>query len=502
MSDTQMDRARHAQETEQDAAFSELPVLRNERIWGFWDFSSVNVGLAIATWSFLGGGATALFVGAKAGIAAIIIGNLIGATLVGLTTCVPSAKYGLEQYTALRSVFGTSGSRVLVFLLLPPLFLGWNAILAIMFGRAATNVSNTIFGAEFGPNGPVVVGFGLVAIAVSWFMLYKGPVSIEWVNRIVAPGIAVMAVIMLVLIFADKSWGHLLAAEPISPFGNKALNFMIAIELNLAAGFSWWTIMGNLARLTKTQRVGFWPNMVGIFGAATLATIVGFLAALSLGSSDPTEWMVPLGGAVLGILALVFIAFANITSMVSQSYSGALAVLQAGGGGVRRIGWGALAAIIFAPAAVGVFFPALIYDNYFKFIAWVGLALAPLCGVYFADFFLIRRRRLDLRGLYEEGTRSPYAFWGGFNPAPFVAVAVGALVYFLTLNPLTYDQAYVFRFVSASIPAFLAATLAYLLLTKLVVQRAGKGGYGAQAERKAADRNETDKGAERHGQLR
>ena len=47
--------------------------------------------------------------------------------------------------------------------------------------------------------------------------------------------------------------------------------------------------MGNFSRITKTQLVAFWPNMLGIFGAATLATIVGLLAALALGSSDPTE---------------------------------------------------------------------------------------------------------------------------------------------------------------------------------------------------------------------
>lgn len=502
MSGTGIDQTQGQHSTEQEAAFSELPVLRRERIWGFWDFTAVNVGLAIATWSFLGGGTTALFVGARAGIAAIIIGNLIGASLVALTTCVPSAKYGLEQYTALRSVFGTSGSRLLVLLLFPPLALGWNAILAIMFGRAATNASNTIFSANFGPNGPLVVGFALAAIAISWWILYKGPVSIEWVNKFVAPGLAVMAVVMLVLIFVDTSWGEILTAEPIQPFGDRTLDFMIAIELNLAAGFSWWSIMGNLGRITKTQRVAFWPNMLGIFGAASLVAIVGLLAALVLGSFDPTEWMVPLGGAALGALALVFVAFANVTSMVVQTYATALAVLQAGGGVVRRIGWGALAAILFAPSAIGAFFPALIYDNYFKFLAWVSLALAPLCAVYFVDFFLLRRRRLDLRNLYEVRSRSRYGFWGGFNPAPFIAVAVGSLVYFLLLNPLTYDQAYVFRFVSASIPAFLVAALVYVLFTKLVVQPLGKGGYEEVTEKGVANDTETDERSEQRGQLR
>ena len=39
-----------------------------------------------------------------------------------------------------------------------------------------------------------------------------------------------------------------------------------------------------------------------------------------------------------------------------------------------------------------VFWPAGIYDNYFKFLAWVGLILAPLCAVYLVDFHLLRRR--------------------------------------------------------------------------------------------------------------
>ena len=81
----------------QEGAFSTMPVLREERIWGFWDFTAVNVGLAIATWAFLIGGTTALFVGARAGIAAIFIGNVIGVSLVALAPCIPSAKYGLEQ---------------------------------------------------------------------------------------------------------------------------------------------------------------------------------------------------------------------------------------------------------------------------------------------------------------------------------------------------------------------------------------------------------------------
>ncbi len=462
---------------EQEAAFSTLPVLREERIWGFGDFTWVNIGLAIATWAFLIGGSTALFVGAKAGIAAIIIGNVIAVPLMALATCIPSAKYGLEQYTALRSVFGTNGTRLIVFGFVALIEMGWAAVLAIMFGRATTNVANEAFGTEAGPNGAFVVVMALVAIAISWFVLVKGPVSIKWFNRIVAPGLTLVTLVMLVLIFSERSWGEILAAEPIEPFGDRLLDYMIAIEFNLAAGFSWWPVMGSLARLTTTQRASFWPNMIGLYAAAVVASIVGLLAALALGDSDPTVWMVPLGGTALGILALLFVAFANVTSIVSIIYSTCLAIRLAGGRLLERVRWGLLTGAFFLIPAIAVFFPSAIYDNFFRFLVYTSLGFAPLSGIYLADFFFLRRTKLRLRDLFEPDSRSRYAFWGGFNPAAIVAAAVGALVYFVLLDPLSLEGLGVFRYVSASVPSFLAGALTHYVLTKLLVQRAGRGGY-------------------------
>ena len=37
--------------------------------------------------------------------------------------------------------------------------------------------------------------------------------------------------------------------------------------------------------------------MIGVFAAAVLGELVGLFAALSLGSHDPTAWMIPLAGA-------------------------------------------------------------------------------------------------------------------------------------------------------------------------------------------------------------
>ena len=62
----------------------DAPLLPTERLWGPWEFTYANSALAIATWAFLIGGAVGLFVGPKEGIAAIIIGNIIGVVLTSL----------------------------------------------------------------------------------------------------------------------------------------------------------------------------------------------------------------------------------------------------------------------------------------------------------------------------------------------------------------------------------------------------------------------------------
>ncbi|MPY81981.1 MAG: hypothetical protein GEV00_01440 [Actinophytocola sp.] len=469
-----------------------MPVLPHERLWGFWQFTSVNVGLAIATWAFLTGGAIAMFVGVKTAIVATLIGNLIGVVLVAAATCLPSAKYGVEQYTLLRTVFGLNGVRALVAVMMPLAEAGWNAVLAIMFGRAVTNVSNAVFGTDFDPNGPMVIGMSLLALLLGWLILVRGPVSIEWVNKIVAPALAVLTVVMLIVLLAGNSVAELSAAKPLDAFAQDRLNFAAALELSFATGFSWWTIMGNLARLTRTQRAAFWPNMVGIFFASVVAGMVGTMAALVLGEVDPTVWMVPLGGVVLGVLALLFIAFANLTSMVSQTYSGGLAIIRAGGSAVRRIPWPVFVALLYAPSAIVVFWPAALYDNFFKFVAWIGLVMAPLTAVYLTDFFLLRRRRIVVRELYQPEGTSRYSFWFGVNPAAFLAVGAGALTYFLLLNPITFESAAIFTYTSASLPAFVVTAVVHAVLTVVWVRPAGKGGYREPAAAATVPKQEVE----------
>lgn len=463
-----------------NGTLNELPLLRNERIFGFWGYSSVNVGLSIATWAFLQGGAVAVYVGAKAAIASIFIGYGISVLMVALVPCIPAAKYGIEQWVSLRSVFGRNGARVLMIAAVALLAAAWNAVLAIMFGHALRNVSNQVAGTELSNSGTVVSLISLVAVVFVWVVLARGAISVEWVNRIVAPGLVVVTLGMLALIFTQTSWSELVAIPPLDPTGSEHLNFMLAVELNMAGGFAWWPHVGNLARLTRSSRSAFWPNMLGLFLTSVVAAIVGAFAALALSSEDPTMWMIPLGGAVLGVIALTFVGFANATSIVSQAYSSLIALKGGGGRVLRRVPWLVLAAGVLVPVAILVFFPGAVYENYGRFVSWGAILVAPLCAVQLVDYFVLRKGKLRVRDLYLPANESRYGFWRGYNPFAFLSVAAGALTYVALLDPVSYEPSGMFGYVTASIPSAVVAAVLHYLLTRLVVQRAGRGGYRAR----------------------
>lgn len=460
-----------------DATLNELPLLPSERIWGFWDFSSVNISYAVATWAFLQGAAVAYYVGVVQAIATLTIGYGISILLVSIAPCLPSAKYGVEQYIGLRSVFGAVGARVVMIVISTILAAAWSAILAIMFGHGLATVLESLFDLRISQSSGAITLLAVAGVSISWAILSRGPVSLERTSRLVAPAMGVIIVSILGVIFVNHSWSDLTGLPPLAPADDPHTSFMLAVELSVAGGFAWWPNIGNLARLTRTPRAAFWPNWLGLFLASIGAAVVGVLAALVLQVEDPTQWMIPLVGTVLGIIGLTIVGFANITAIVSTGYSSMVALKGGGGSIFRSMAWPVMLLVVLGPAFVLTLFPDTVYNNYGRFLSWGAILLAPLCGVQLVDYFFLRRTSLNVRALYAETEGSPYRYWRGVNPAAFASVAVGAVCYTLLLNPVTYAPSGAFPYITASVPSFAIAGITHFILTRLIVQRANRGGY-------------------------
>lgn len=461
-----------------EAERGDTPLLPAERMWGFWEFSYANSALAIATWAFLIGGATALFVGPREGIAAIVIGNILGVLLATFSTCLPCGKYGTEQFTFLRSMFGSNGSRLVYVLAVVFLTMGWLAVLGLMFGRSIDGLSGLVSQHQADPNGWLVLASGTFAIALTAIVVAKGPTSIKVFNTVVAPALVIIMGVMLSMILSQHSFAELMALPALdAPFDDKRVNFMIAVEVNMAAGFSWWPYIGNLARLSKNQRTAFWPNVIGIFAAAALGEVVGLLAAAALGNSDPTVWMTHIGGLVFGVIALGFVAFANVTSMINILYTSIVGLRQLAGKKLRDMSWSLLVALFCVVPALIVCFAPGIYDGFFIFLVWTSALNSALAGIGIADYFFLRRQRMNLRHLYAAEAQSPYRYWKGFNPIALTALVIGFVAYVAVFNPQTLANTTLFTFITASLPSCLLAGIAHYGLTRALAGRLGWGAY-------------------------
>ncbi|EPJ2808345.1 cytosine permease [Pseudomonas putida] len=476
--------ASREQEFRLGAERGDTPLLPSERVWGFWGFAYANSALAVATWVFLIGGATALFVGPLQGIAAIIIGNIIGVVLAASSTCLPCGKYGVEQFTFLRSMFGLNGSRLVYFLSVVVLTMGWLAVLGLMCGRALDNLQTLVHQAQPSGDGWLVTGGALLAIVLAALVAMRGPDMIRRLSAVIAPSLILIMLALMYFISRRYSLDQLLAMPPLQPpFENPHVNFMVAVEINIAAGFSWWPYIGNLSRLCSNQRTAFWPNLVGIFGAASLGESVSLFAATTLGSSDPTAWMRLAGGMGFGIIALSFLALANLTGMVNILYTAVIGLRQLAGERLRSMGWGVLITLFcIIPVVIVVLVPG-IYDGFFIFLVWTSALNSALAGIGIADYFFLRKQRLNLRQLYAKPSVSPLRYCKGFNPIALVALVAGFAIYVVVFNPQTLAHTNFFTFATASLPSCLLAGLVHYGLTRLLAARLGWGGYPKRNER-------------------
>lgn len=456
------------------AQFDVLPILGKDRLYSFGKYTYVIVGFALATWCFMIGGSLAGFVGFKTAIIASIAGNMIAVLIMITATVIPAARYGIDNYTAAGSFLGHNGTKALMVLLaifqaswvIVFSFMVAKSILAILSGTAGTDIDSRL----------VLTVLGLCAAGAVWLIVIKGPGLFDKLNMIFAPIIVVLMVIMIVLIGKNYGFSTLIHAAPILPLENEWLNFLIAFELSLGAGFSWWPNMGGLARLCKTERSAFWPNIIGLVFGATLGTAVGVAAALLIGTTDPTGWMIPMGGVFIGTLALIAVGMANLTAVAIVAYNICLGFKQ--WNCFAKLSWTKITGLFMCIVFVGMFFAIELYNNFYIILGLACTVYSPIIAMQLVDFYVFRRQELRIRDLYNRTDTGSYYFWKGFNWAAVFVFLSGAVVYYLIMDPINLTCSSVFPYITATGGATVYALIAYYVLGKLILFKKGKGGYG------------------------
>jgi nucleobase:cation symporter-1, NCS1 family len=443
---------------------SAWPLLPAERTWGRWRLAIALATAAAATWCYLIGEYVGYYLNFTQGALALTGGCMIGMLLVFLAAGPICGRYGIDSVASTKPQFG-SGGWVIPALMQLISIIGWNSLLLIFFAKSATQLLRVLGVLPAAASGrEIVPAATLLACALIFFSLLWGAKGVATISKILVAHVLI-GLWMLYLLVSHR-WPELSAARPALASPDRLWNYTTGVELGISATLSWWPYVGAMIRMAPNARTAVLPVMLGMGAPVPLLSFIGLAGVLVLKSSDPAEWLRTVGGTAYAIVALVFVGAANFGTAITGIYSSAIGLRNFAA--LERTPWALLLLLTIAPVVViGTLIPELFFAKFGTFLAFIGVGFAPLCGIQIADYFVWRRRRVSIRGIYDRDPAGPYVYLYGFNPAAVIALALGCLVYMALLNPLTFVSHGPYRFVTASLPAALCAAIAYVALSRL-----------------------------------
>jgi NCS1 family nucleobase:cation symporter-1 len=449
------------------------PLLRSERTWGPWQLGISLATAAAATWCYIIGEYTGYYLGFTKGFAALFAGSMIGMLIVVLAAVPICIRFGVDSIASSKPSFGSRGW-IIPSIMQQLSIVGWNSLLLIFFAKSTTQLLIALGIIAEGENSVIVPATIFLACALVFVFLLKGSSGVERISKILVAHVLVGLWMLYILL--SQRWTDIEAATPAYASGSPLWDYTTGVEIGLVSLLSWWPYIGAMVRMAPRGRTTAVPIMIGMGAPVPVLSLIGIAGILALQVSDPAEWLRSVGGPTYGIVALIFVAAANLGTAVAGVYASAI--------GLRhfpvfdRLSWPVLLLLTVAPVVlVGLFIPELFFANFGSFLAFIGMAFAPLCGIQIFDYYFLRNKRIDVRAMFLDSRGSTYRFWGGFNPAAIIAMAVGCGTYLYLLNPLTYASHSPYDYTTATLPTVLITGIVHVLATKLIVKPAGKGGY-------------------------
>ncbi|MFC3283818.1 NCS1 family transporter [Litchfieldella rifensis] len=341
----------------------------------------------------------------------------IGCFVIGIALALNGAagyKYGIPFMVQARSAFGFAGTRLPGLVRAVPAVV-WYGFQSWIGAGALNMVSATLFGFDNLVFFFITFQFLQIGLSVLGFQ------GIKWLENI---GSAFILASLVYMFYSTVvRYGDVLSANLLTMEGSWGLPFWGATMLFLGI---YSTMILNVGDYAREHKHGTGPGLLttiysmSILPCTLFMGLIGFMVSEATGVADPIKVFAnAVDNTPLLMTTLLFIAFAQVTTNVLNNVVPPTYVLM----DVFKLKF-RTATVIVGLLAFATFPWKLVQDESAAglqlFVQTYSAFLGPIFAILVVDYFLIRRRTLDLAKLYDE--QGPYR---GVNYAALIATAVG-----------------------------------------------------------------------------
>ncbi len=408
------------------------PVPLARRTWGIYSYASLWVAMSVCIPTYML--ASSLIAGGMSwwqAVGTILLGNLI-VLIPMLLNAHAGTKYGIPFPVFVRASFGVRGAN-LPAVLRALVACGWFGIQTWIGGQAIHSMLAIVWPSIAAAPSSIWIcffSFWLLNMAVVW----KGIETIKFLEGIGAPFMLAVGLLLLWWITSKAGgFGPVLSTPSKFKTASEFFAFFVP-SLTAMVGF-WATVALNIPDFTRyatSQRAQMLGQVIGLPAAMTLYSFIGVAvtsaSVVLFGRAiwDPVQLIGEFHQPLIAFIALIAILIATLNTNVAAnvvSPSNDFSNLNP-----RRISFRTGGMIT---GVIGVMMmPWKLMGDYGSYIyGWlVGYSglLGPIAGTMIADYFIVRKRELNVDDLYRR--QGVYEYANGVNWRAVLSLVLGIVV--------------------------------------------------------------------------
>lgn len=463
------------------------PTSLAQRTWTTYNVASLWVGMCICLPSYvLAASLVSLGLSTWAAVLNVALGSLILLVPMQLNSHV-GTKYGVPYPVFARLSFGPRGAHI-ASMARAVAGCGWVGI-QTWYGGNALHLILMAMIPDYNGNLATLTVVCLLFWGANLAMAYRGPGWLRKLEAFGAPFLGCLTVALFIwatVMTSQKGVGMMdILNQPMDyeklnshSVGGMAAVFAAGITSNLA----FWSMLAlnipDFSRYAKSQKVQFRGQLIGLPTTMVLFALIGAYVTAATGHltpdgsllKDPAEVISMIGNPFAIVLGCAGIAIATLTTNIAAN------ILAPANGFSnlcpKKISYktGVIITCILALALIPILKPAEFMKNEYVYIYdWMGsfgIALAPMAGIFIADYYFVKKKNVDVMSLFE-GEDGRYWYRSGFNIRAFITWAAACIPPFLVRLPFLSHMLF-FHVLSNNgyIVSFLIALALYPILMK------------------------------------